>query len=135
MGDFFSVQGEFDADTYMKTIVSIAYADGVLHEKEKEYILTQAEVNLIDPSSYLENPPKDLSFLDDKNIPKFTAMSIIRDCIVLSCIEGEFDDSERNQIDEIAKKLGVSPVKVAELEDWLKDYWEVVERGKALFEG
>ena len=62
--------GNLEREYYLKAIISVAWADGIIHEKEREFINAQAELLSIDPKPYWENPERDLSFLSNVEISR-----------------------------------------------------------------
>lgn len=126
--------GNLESEYYLKAIVSVALADGIIHEKEREFVNAQAELLSIDPKPYWENPEKDFSFLSNAEMSRMSRMTIIRDCIVLGYIDGNYDDSERNRVAQIAENMKIGNSDVEAVEKWLKEFWEVLEKGKSLFE-
>jgi uncharacterized tellurite resistance protein B-like protein len=126
---------DLDRQLYLKTLISVALADEVIHEKEKEFINAQAELLSVDPEPYWANPEKDISFLRNAVMSRLSRITTIRDCIVLGYIDGNFDDSERKQVAQIAEYLNLNASDVESVEDWLKEFWAILEKGKILFEG
>jgi hypothetical protein len=61
-------------------------------------------------------------------------MTIIRDCIVLGSLDGDFTDLERAKVYDVASLLGKSKSDVDAVETWLKRLWAVMEEGNRLFQ-
>ncbi len=95
----------------------------------------QAGILSIDPMPYWEQPEKDLSFLDAAQMSRTARMSIIRDCIVLGYVDGDYDDSEREKVAKIASYLSIELSDVEAIEFWLKEFWALLEKGEKLFKG
>ena len=59
-------------------------------------------------------------------------MIILRDSIVLGYIDGNYDQSEKKLVLEVAKRLLLTEADIDMMENWLKEYWAVIEKGKKL---
>lgn len=122
----------FDTDLYFKALISVAKADGELSEIEKEYILDQGKLlsfdlgNLLDENTVIEDIKID-------NSTSITKKILIRDCIALANIDSHYDKTEREAIMLIAKKIGLQAEQVNEIENWLNDYWQIMEKAEAIF--
>ena len=90
-----------DAMLYLKCLISLSKADGKIHAKEKTYIEMQADLYSIDI-----NELWDADFVANSNqllqLTRLAIISIIRDLLVLSYIDGEFHLKEEQEINEIA---------------------------------
>ena len=126
---------DMDGPTYLKTIIVVALADESVPDKEREFIDMQAQLLSLNPTEYWDHPEPDLSFLNDANMSRQTCMTIIRDCIVLGYIDGDFDENERARVNDIASMLGLKTSDVEAVEEWLKELWAVMEKGSRLFQG
>lgn len=119
--------------TYIQALAALAHTDGV-HEREREYIKLQAEcVGLCGDEALLNSelpPATDLVLLPDclRNL-------IFRDLITLGHIDGSFSETEWERVQELARLMDYPIEKVGEIERWLQDYWEVLQRGEELFAG
>jgi len=129
------IPADIDGPTYLKTVIAVAHSDGSVPDKEREFIDMQAQLLSLDPTEYWDNPEDNLGFLNDANMSRQTCMTIIRDCIVLGHIDGNFDENERAKINDIASMLGVKTSDVEAVEEWLKELWAVMEKGSRLFQG
>ncbi len=119
---------------YIKAIISVAKIDGIIHEKEKEFIEAQAKLLSIDIAPYWEKAGNDdLSYLCDIEMSRITRFMIIRDCITLGYIDGKFEEKERNKIVKIASYLKLTKSDVENVELWLKEFWEILDKGMKLF--
>jgi tellurite resistance protein len=104
-----------------------------IHEREKEFIETQAQLFSIDTTPYWEDTDDDISFLRNVEMSRMNRLAIVRDCIVLGYIDGDFNEKERAKVIKIASYLKLSESDVENLENWLKELWAVLEKGKRLF--
>lgn len=124
---------DIDGPSYLRTMIALASADGEIHEKERLFINMQAQVLSLDPGEYWGNPEQDLGFLGGVMMSRPTCMTIIRDCIVLGHLDGDFSDTERAKVYDVASLLGGSKSDVDAVETWLKRLWAVMEEGDRLF--
>lgn len=119
----------FERDEYIRALVIIVNADGKVLDKEKEFIERRCEVldvkitDLWNKQTQLQ----DLSSL--KDISQSAKMSIIYDCITLGYIDNDYESREKKFVFEIAKYLEISESKVNDIERWVKDYKELLNRG------
>jgi len=126
---------DIDGPKYLKTMIALCTADGEVHEKEREFIEMQAQLLSLDPAEYWANPESDLTFLQHVEMSRITYMTIIRDCIVLGHIDGEYDHAEKEHVVKIASMLGLTASDVDAVEGWLRELWAVLEKGNTLFQG
>ncbi|WP_207688815.1 TerB family tellurite resistance protein [Desulfonema limicola] len=124
---------EFDADAYLHALIIIAKADGI-DQREVDFINLHSSLLGIDPSEYWKEDT-DFSEFDSANLSRMTKMAIIRDCIVIAHIDGDYADVERKAITEIASRFGLKESDVVSMENWLKEYWQILEKGKLLLTG
>jgi len=122
----------FDTDLYFKALISVAKADGELSEIEKEYILDQAKLLSFDINKMF-NENIDIGKINIINSASVTKKILIRDCIALANINSHYDKSERETIMSIAKKIGLQQDQVKEIENWLNEYWQIMEKAEAIF--
>lgn len=130
MLDVVEVLEGFDAKAYLDALVAVAKADGVKPE-EREFIVQQAASLGIEPDF---EHPIDLTILRSAS-SIVTRRIIIRDCIVLAAVDGDYSANERERIGEIASGLGVDARTVERIEDWIKRYSDILEEGQRIFAG
>ena len=122
----------YDAMIYLKCLISLSKADGKIHEKEKTYIEMQADLYSITLQGLWE-----ADFIADSNqlsrLTKLAKISIIRDLLVLSYIDGDFHLKEEQEINEIARKMDLEQSKIQLIKNWLKKYVEVLEESYEIF--
>jgi len=120
-----------EKEIYMGTLCDLAQIDG-LHDKELEYLASQASLLGIQIIDYLDNNEKqidsDLSILSE-----VVKKMIIRDMLVLAYIDGKYSDEEKKHIEEIALSMNIDIKNVDEINEWLNQYWQLLEKGKTLF--
>jgi len=123
---------QLDGVAYLQALLSVAYADGSISIEEAQFIKEQASSLgiAINPYEY----DSSLDSFDPSSLSVVTKKLVIRDCITLACIDKNYDESERVKIFSLAQRYGLSKEFVCGIEAWLKEYWELIERGKALIE-
>jgi len=124
---------QFDSKSYLQALVIIAKADGV-DQREVDFINLQSNLLGIDPSEYWKEDI-DFSQFDSADFSRITKMAIIRDCIVIAHIDGDYAEVERKAITDIASRFGLKEKDVISMENWLKEYWQILEKGKSLLTG
>ena len=107
---------------YLKALITVAMADNLIHETEKEYITLQAKMLSLDINEFWDAPEKDLSFLKPSKMSNVHRMVLLRDCIILSSVDGEYSMVERASILEIASMLHLEESDVENIEDWRNEY-------------
>jgi tellurite resistance protein len=131
----------FDAAAHVAVLAAVALADGVIDPRERTVLERHAQLTNTDVDSAIERA-NDLQFLTRLQTSERTRRAILRDCIVLARLSGEYRPSERARIAEIATALGMPERAVHEAEQradavappvidhapaWLKDYWALAQ--------
>lgn len=118
----------FEAEVYLKALIAVAQADGV-SSSERDFIQNQATLLGVDEVNF-----EMMISLDDlsNQINAVTRRIIVRDCIVLATVDGDYTENERRRIAGIAEALGVTPERTAQLENWLQQYSDLLEEGQRL---
>ncbi len=123
---------EFDQQEYLETLIILAKADKKITVEERSFIEAQAILLNVDITPYWETLGDDLSVLDPSRTSRVTKMIILRDSIALGYIDGNYDQSEKELVLEVAKRLLLTETDIEVMENWLKEYWAVIEKGKKL---
>lgn len=121
---------EIEKGPYIQTLTAIAKIDGLL-ESEKEYINFQAGILDIDTSAYWENIPE-LADIEFSQVSETTKRIILRDALVVAHIDKDFSSAESSFINELAGMMQVPEQLVQKLENWLLEYWAILEEGRDL---
>lgn len=134
-----------DIDAYLRLLVAIAFADGVVHDLERAFIDRQAAIHGIDPQTLWKQGATDIAALDrlDASTSRTTRRSVIRDCILLSHIDGVYDASERAAVRAAAARLqiddatltaleaeasGCAPPLLTDVPGWLREHWALLNK-------
>jgi uncharacterized membrane protein YebE (DUF533 family) len=126
-------EDNFNAEVYFNCLVSIAYADGILEDSEREYIENQAAIMDFSVQEIIKQPKK-LESIDFDSLSTLMKNTIIRDCISLSRSCGLYRGLEKETLLKIADRMSISGHKVEEIENWLSEYSELIQRGQSIME-
>ena len=124
---------EFDPTTYLRLLVAQGHLDGLVPE-EQAYIRARAALLGVEVEPLLAQPLTELPAVDEQ-ISETTRRVILRDCIVLACIDGDYSELERAHVHRVAKWLKVDIEAADRIEDWLRRYWELMDESEALLSG
>lgn len=124
---------EFDPTTYLRLLVAQGHLDGLVQE-EQDYIRARAALLGVEVEPLLSQPLIELPPVDEQ-VSETTRRVILRDCIVLACIDGNYTEIERAHVHRVAKWLGVDIGAAERIEDWLRRYWELMDESEALLSG
>ena len=123
-----------DTNVYFQILFIVAYADGEYKDIEKEFISHQAKLMGFDLSTVTEKPVS-MDMVDVSEMSSVTKNIILRDCIALAYIDGDYDNVERTKIMDLGRIFNVSEENINEIEQWHKDYLDIIERGYKLMVG
>jgi len=132
MQPILDVLPDFQAEGYLRALIAIAQVDGVL-PVELDYLRHQATVMGFDLDVLMaedEATPTDLG----QGCNAMTRRVILRDCIILACIDNEFSGAERQKVDEICDLLELDRALIPRFEDWIGRYEAVLTEGARLLE-
>ncbi len=123
--------------SFIKGLIYIAKSDGIIEESEKIFF-TQAAENIGLDKSYTykikslidsNNNDIDLDFDNESQ-----ALFLIREAIQLCYVDGQYAETERKAIDNIAKHLDIKTEKVERIERWVEEGMAWSKRGLLLLE-
>jgi hypothetical protein len=117
-----SIQSEmpqFDPELYIKILITIAKADRFNGTPEFNYVRSQADRLGVDYFHLYNKVDKTFSFQSGK-VPRRTALLILKDCIVLASMDGNFSLAEKEKIYGYAEQLDIPRRDVDQLEKWLE---------------
>lgn len=134
-----------DGHAWLTALAAVAMADGVIDPRERAFLGRHAELL---GASLLEafEASRSLAPLAALSTTDRTRRAILRDCVLLANVDGEYHPEERARIEQIAKLLGLSDADVREAEaraldaslplggespDWLRDYWALATKSEA----
>ncbi len=58
----------------------------------------------------------------------------LRDAVLVSACDGDYDKKEIRAIKKIAKIAGIKTEKISQIYQWVEDYWEVYNNSATFFE-
>ena len=133
----------FEVRAYLSALVRIAETDQRAHPAARDFIDEQARLVGVDPSEARQLADycrgRELAPLQRR-----TRLALVRDCIVVANLDGDYTPRERAKLEEIAGRLALTPhdINVAEEEaricmppfrdnspPWLREYWGILEKG------
>ena len=108
-----------EADLYVKAMLFLAAADGVVQEREREFIESQLQIMEIrtDLAGMATEP--DVFFLQQGGMSRAKRIALLRDCLILANVDGLVDDFERRTLHDMARILGISQTDMENLEKWV----------------
>ncbi len=119
-----------EARAYLRTLLAVSASDGI-SEEEMRFIEHRARIFGESVGDLIAEPTTDLEALREHcSIP--ARRVIVRDCINLALVDGEYTDIERAHIARICEQLDVSDELRDALESWTLEYWELIKKGDQL---
>lgn len=122
----------FDVDAYFQALLFVANADNVLLNSEAEFLSDQARLFNYNLDGIVDREI-DIKRLRTSDMSIFTKKIIIRDCIAMAYVDGNYDKREKEAVQEICKLFMLPFSEVEKIEQWLYEYWSVIEKGQILF--
>ncbi|RPI78695.1 MAG: hypothetical protein EHM45_05630 [Desulfobacteraceae bacterium] len=129
-----SAHKDFDAETYVKILIAVAKADKDNGPREFDYVKKQAQRLGIDTEMLWIEIDKRFSFSQLK-ISRATALAVIRDCIILASLDGNFTLAEKERTYAYAAEMNIPRSEAEFLEQWVADYHDLKKRWAKLLEG
>jgi len=131
--DLMKMLGGFDVSNYLRALIAVVKLHGV-EPIEREYVEARAAMLGVKTAALWEEEITEFPPLTE-DVGVVTRRVIVRDCIMLGCIDGEFSDKEREWVHRIAVWLDVSVEACDNIEDWLHRYYALMEEQEALLSG
>jgi hypothetical protein len=122
---------ELDKLAYIEALIIIASVEDGITQPKKDFIKMQSDLLSIDIEPLLEKV-SDISDFKSKSMSRTTKMSIIRDSISFAYIDGRYSQSEQESVYKIAEALAIDKSDVDAMENWLKEYWLILDKGNLL---
>ena len=118
------------------TLVLDAAADGALVREEISAIESAMGAMMLHPESreevrqLLTQPPELDSILDGMEV---SAIRIaLRDCALLSSVDGDYDDAELWALRRIADAGGLTEKELSDILEWVSDSWKLGSKGRSI---
>jgi len=125
---------DFDRETYLKMLVTIARADKDNGPAEYAYVRKQAigmgvdyERVLTDTDSHFE--------IGTQKVSRLTALRVLKDAIIIASMDGNFSLPEKQKVYTYAEKLDIPRTDVDELEILVGQIRQLDKRWKELVAG
>lgn len=125
---------EFDRDTYVKMLISIARADKKNGLPEYRFIRKQAIQLGVDYEQVLRDTDKDFEIGTHK-VSRLTALRVLKDAIIIASMDGYFTLPEKHKLYTYAEKLDIPRTDVDEVETLVVQLKELDQRWKELVAG
>ena len=125
---------DFDPELYVKILVAVAKADKNNGQREFDYVANQAKRLGIDFAEVWESTDKTF-LISGKDVSRLTAVVIIKDCILLASLDGNFSLAERDKVYAYATKLDITRSDVDYIVEWLGDYDTLEKKWNRLVTG
>lgn len=123
---------EAQRQIYIRALFDMAYSDGIADERELAYIDLQAELAGIEMPDKIP-PIDDAHYSQLKNLPALLKNLLLRDAITLAYIDDDYTETEQSKLFELADRMLIPREKITQIENWLLDYWLLMEKGEELF--
>ncbi|WP_156955878.1 hypothetical protein [Solidesulfovibrio alcoholivorans] len=116
---------------YFSCLDSIARYYFKYSPPEKQFIQQQAAVWGIQATTLQKI---EIDQIDFEAFDQNEKLVLLRDLITLACLDGHVSASETEAIQDISKRMKLPYDKAIEIENWLKNLWELFEKGAKIFE-
>jgi hypothetical protein len=124
---------DFDAETYLRALIVVVKVHGV-EPVERDFVVSRARILGVEHEHLWDDEVADLPPLPD-DLSDTTKRVVLRDCILIACIDGDYTDTERQFIHRIRDWLGLAPETVDLFEDWFRRYFDLMDEQEALLWG
>jgi len=121
----------FNAELYVRVLVAIAKADRFNGPPEYEYVKKLADSLSVDIVKIWNETSKNFSNVSTE-VSRMTAVLLIKDCIMLASLDGNFSLDEKQRVYSYAEKMDVSRSTVDAIEEWLAEYRRLTDKWETL---
>jgi len=125
--------GDFDAETYLRCLILVVKVHGI-EPVEREFVEAKARILGVDHEHLWDDTIDDLPPLPDA-MTEMTRRVVLRDCILIACIDGEYTDTEREWVHRICGWLQLDLQTADLFEDWFRRYFDLMDEQEALLWG
>ena len=126
-------QEDLDAEGYIRLLVAVAKSDPDNGPPENQYVKSQAKSLRVDIVPLWNDTSKNY-LLAPIQVSRSVAMVIIKDCVMLASLDGNFSLGERERVYRFAERLDVTRADVDAVVAWLGDYDRLRRRWTTLTE-
>ena len=125
---------DFDPELYISLLVAIAKSDRFNGPPETEYVRNLANRLSVNFVKVWNDTGK--NFSDISRTPsRLTALLLIKDCILLASLDGNFSLDEKQRVYGFAEKMDIPRSDVDDVEAWLAEYGQLRSRWADLVGG
>lgn len=114
-------QDDLDPEKYVRLLVAVAKSDPDNGPPEYAYVKRQANALRLDIVPIWNDTPKHY-LLSPIQVSRRVALVIIKDCIMLASLDGNFSLGEKEKVYRFAERLDVTRADVDAVIRWLDDY-------------
>ena len=125
---------DFDPQRYIKILIAVVKADRFNGSSETAYVKNLANRLNLDFVTLWNETDRDMP-LDQVKVSRVTALSILKECIKLASLDGNFTLSEKELVYSYAAKLDIPLSEVKLLEKWLEEFNKLAEKWDELIAG
>ena len=125
---------DFDPQTYVRILIAIAKADKDNGTPEYRYVRQKAQALAMDFDHFWEATEKDFK-IEKLAVSRLTALTILKDTIVLASMDRNFSLPERQRVYAYAEKLDIPRKDVDELEKLVDAYRRLNQQWRSLVAG
>ena len=118
-----------EKDALMMLLVDIAKADGTIDDSEIDFLSKYANEHGVDLDLEKKIPIADVCRQINSQKAKVVTMQEI---VKLAIVDGNYDEAEKAGAKAIAEMLDIESVKFKEIEKWVLDGQQWVQRGVAM---
>ena len=119
--DFVNVNTpDFDPEKYIKILIAVVKSDRFNSKPETEYVRGLANRLKVDFIGLWNDTDKDMA-ISKMRVSRLTAMVILKDCIELASLDGNFSLSEKELVYTYATQLDIPQSDVIQLEKWMEE--------------
>lgn len=124
---------DFDAHAYLRLLIAVVKVCGIT-EVEREWVEARARLLGVDATALWSETLTELPPLPP-DLSDRTRRVVLRDCILIACIDGDYADKERALVHRVRDWLGLSAATADRFEGWFRRYFDLMEEQEALLEG
>jgi len=124
---------DFDAETYLRVLILVVKVHGI-EPVERSFVESRAKILGVAHEHLWAETIDELPPLPD-GMSDMTRRVVLRDCILIACLDGEYSDDERVWIHRICAWLGLSVATADQFEDWFHRYFDLMDEQEALLWG
>ncbi len=133
-----SEMNEEDRVVFIKILLSLARADGIVDDGEKDFIMSLAKIFEIstDRAEEIKSFRSDEEIVEESKKIKNrrVAMELVKEMCMLANSDGDLNNREVLLIGRVGQAMGLSLDKIEQISQWVIDRIVWLEEGKVIFE-